>query len=361
MTVRPSRTTNKLHFADLDPLRFEDLCLGLLYPLHPWLEIRHYGRSGGDGGVDILALEAAGDGTTRTWFMQCKRYVRASKSTLTKAVDDALSMAASPPAVLLVVLACDVTRAAHEAYERYAIGKGVIRPLLWTASTLEARLYKDRKDLLFTYFGISPSGEDGRLEAVVKKSLATKKKVRRLLLKPKVSREDLRQGPWGIFLQYEAIIRSIEDTAYPDMGKVVHGISSCFKVELCDLYHGGIEFLLRVRGAIADAQGNWALVPSHQRIELPGYSYFNVFFVGRLPYRNIVEIDPGGDEYYDCPHLYCRFADEGTPWESYVYRYTTFGREHHVGSDPIDYDALIKGDIPLRPEMNAVLITATGE
>lgn len=155
MTKPPSRTTNRLHFTDLDPIRFEDLCLGLVYPLRPWLEIRHYGRLGSDGGVDILALEPVNDEVARTWLIQCRRYSKASKSTLITAVDDALSRATSPPYTLLTVLACDVTKEAHETYQLYATKKGVVTPILWTASTLEVRLYEDRKDLLFAYFGIS--------------------------------------------------------------------------------------------------------------------------------------------------------------------------------------------------------------
>ena len=42
MTVKTTKTTNKLHFTDLDPIRFEDFCLALIYPLHPWADIRHY-------------------------------------------------------------------------------------------------------------------------------------------------------------------------------------------------------------------------------------------------------------------------------------------------------------------------------
>ena len=345
MTVRPSRTTNRLHFADLDPIRFEDLCLGLVYPIRPWLEIRHYGRLGGDGGVDILALEPTEEGPVRTWFIQCRRYSKASRSTLKKAVDDALSKSASPPFVLLVVLACDVTKEAHESYQSYAATRGVGTPILWTASALEARLYGDRKDLLFAYFGISLAERRDNAEAELKKSLVTKRKVQKALLKTKFGPEDRRDGPWSKFIDYEAIIHSVEDKSYPEVDTTTEGISGWFKIELCDLYHGGIEFILRVERAAADSLGRWALVPPEERDEVPEFRYFNVFVVGRLPYRNIVDIDPRGDEYYRCPHIYCRFADRGTPWEAFVYRYTMHSAEYpmHVECDPITYEALAKG------------------
>jgi len=59
MTIKTTKTTNRLHFTDLDPIRFEDFCLALIFPLHPWANIRHYGRLGDDGGIDIYAKESA--------------------------------------------------------------------------------------------------------------------------------------------------------------------------------------------------------------------------------------------------------------------------------------------------------------
>jgi hypothetical protein len=72
--ARPSTTTNRLHFEDLDPRRFEDLCHCLVYPLRDWREMAHVGRLGSDDGVDIDAIEQADDGARRRWVIQCKRY-----------------------------------------------------------------------------------------------------------------------------------------------------------------------------------------------------------------------------------------------------------------------------------------------
>jgi hypothetical protein len=165
MPVRPSKTINRLHFTDLEAGRFENLCLALIFPLHPWTDIRHYGRTGADGGVDILAKERLEDGGEREWRVQCRRYGKAGKGVLTAAVNDALSSSKRPPEVLLVVVACDVTRAAHEAYAAHAASQGVATPLLWTASLLEARLYNNRRDLLFAYFGISGVGDARALDS----------------------------------------------------------------------------------------------------------------------------------------------------------------------------------------------------
>ena len=74
---QPTKTINRLHFSDLDPLRFEDLCLNLVYRINTWKEINHFGRKGSDDGVDVFAIEKENQ---KKWSIQCKRYASISKS-----------------------------------------------------------------------------------------------------------------------------------------------------------------------------------------------------------------------------------------------------------------------------------------
>ena len=151
-------TTNRLHFEDLDAKRFEDLVVALLYPECEWAEFQPYGRSGSDGGVDIYALQDTDRGRQKEWRVQCRRIRRAGKAKLEEAVDDCLRDNKNP-AVLLVVVACDVSRGAHESYLAYARRRGVRDARLWTASFLEAKLAPcrgrsthHRNTPLFCYF-----------------------------------------------------------------------------------------------------------------------------------------------------------------------------------------------------------------
>src|SRR3990172_1953982 len=107
--TKVTRTTNRIHFTDLSSTRFEDLGMQLVYRLHRWEEIHHDGRTGSDAGVDIRAIERLDDASLRHWHVQCRRYEKASAATLKKAVDDILLKAPTPPDVLLVILACDVS------------------------------------------------------------------------------------------------------------------------------------------------------------------------------------------------------------------------------------------------------------
>ncbi len=146
MTVTVTR--GPLHFEDLHPLRFEDLCLGLMYRLRRWHQLEHVGRAGADGGVDIVATELLDDGVLRRWGVQCRQYSKSPASVLKKALDDVLAGSGDIVDVVLVVVACSPSRKAREALVAYAKKRGVNDVRLWSASELEASLYSDRSDLL---------------------------------------------------------------------------------------------------------------------------------------------------------------------------------------------------------------------
>ena len=79
-------TTNRIHFSDLDPLRFEDFCLCLVYKIARWRKINHLGRLGKDKGIDIEAEEEIQQGFSRSWYIQCKRYRQFKNSDVNNAL-----------------------------------------------------------------------------------------------------------------------------------------------------------------------------------------------------------------------------------------------------------------------------------
>lgn len=304
--ARPTRTTNRLPFTELEPRRFEDLALALLYKTRPWAELRHYGRSGADDGVDIFGREYIETGSERIWLVQCRRYEKAPASVLRRAVLDTLARVTSPPDVLLAVVACDVSRDATEAFRRFAIDRGVKEPLIWSASVLEATLYGDRHDLLFTFFGISLTGRTRSRESAVRRNLALKKRMLADFRKKSLTHPKL-------------VVRSIDDISYPEVDAAPGMISSWFLVEMHGFYHNGIEVYLRVLSGVIDDEGNWSIVDYSHSPEA-GYHPIQVIMLGRIPYRNIVEYDLEGDDYYSEPHVYCTFADAGEPYENIIFR-----------------------------------------
>jgi hypothetical protein len=318
--ARVTRTTNKLHFTDLDHARFEDLSVNLLYGSRTWEELQHHGRAGADGGTDVYGVELAA-GVRRRWIAQCRRYGRASAATLKNAVDDALDGQPTVPDVLLVVVACDVSRSASDAFKKYATEKGVAMPLVWSASILEAMLYADRPDLLFSYFGVSQVGDLRRAEAATRRNVRLRKRMRRELGALKMQLHESNRVPgrglWGL----RAIVHSIDDTTYPKPDETSSiGPSGWFGVELYGFYHNGIEVLLggSYAGAIFAQNGRWRLVDDDARVS-SGETPVTVLPLGRIPFRNIIAFDTEGDEYYNRTHLYCAYADAGMPYEGYRY------------------------------------------
>src|SRR5262249_3413306 len=160
-------------------------------------------------------------------------------------------------------VSCDVSRAADDAFRKYSSKKGVGTPLLWTASFLEATLRGTRRDLLFSYFGLSEEA-DARVRASrITRNIELKKRLRRdLRADPKtVDWDKMRNGePYRQFEHKEVIVHNVDDDTYPDMETREIGISGWFKLELWHFYHNGLEFILRLREAICDASGRWALI-----------------------------------------------------------------------------------------------------
>lgn len=323
MSTRPTRTTNPLPFIDLEPSRFEDLCLNLLYPMHPWKEIRHYGRGGGDGGIDIHAIEELEDGAHRNWFVQCRRYSKASKATLKTAVNDALAQCENVPDVLLVVVACNPTRKAQEGYQDHALSRGVETAMLWRASELEAKLYAERKDLLFTYFGVSMASESREREAMIRRNLALKRRMYRELRSSRAPAQGQLDRPWTRFDFKKVIVHSIDDEGYPERNDAVGGVYLWRGCEPFDFYHNGIELITGIEHGMNLGEDRWCLVPPAKN---PPNNRIKMYRTECLPYRNIVDFDTIGDDYYGCPHFYCRYAEGGTPFETIQYRLISEGR-----------------------------------
>ncbi len=327
--TRPTRTTNRLHFADLDPLRFEDLCLNLVTRLDKWKEINHFGRKGSDNGVDIFAVKRDND-IDQIWFIQCKRYLSITKADLTEIVDK-VSVNPSVPDKLLVIVSCDVNRTLFQYLKDYSMENGISDTELWTASTLEAKLYKDYNDLLFVYFGLGVENKAKDNVARVKHALRIEKRVAKELIDHKYIKETnnlnlFLYNPSARFISSKVFIRSVDDTSYPSCEETPSGqISPWFKTLFYDTYHNGIEFWLDAgvgSTVIIDKDGNWEPISDYndKRKENPKYRTIRAKAIGRIPYYNIVDFKTDGDEYASEPHLFCKFDNEGMPYEEIYYK-----------------------------------------
>lgn len=326
---QPTRTTNRLHFSDLDPLRFEDLCLNIVSRADTFKEINHFGRKGADLGVDIFAIQNL-EGKEKTWFIQCKRFIRIGKADITDIVNK-VAMNAALPDKLLVIVACDVSLNLHQYLKDYSSEKGITEVEIWTASVLEAKLYKDYKDLLFVYFGVRVEKTTHDNATRIKYSLRMKKRVEKELIDHEYLNKNrtpnlLLFKPYAKFISHKVYIRSIDDTSYPECHKTPRGqISPWFRTFFYDTYHNGIEFWLNAGTGtpiVMDEHGFWEPLrhDDDKKGNNPKFKTFYAKQIGRVPYHHIVEILRDGDEYFSEPHLYCKFDIEGMPYEEIYYK-----------------------------------------
>jgi hypothetical protein len=160
----------------------------------------------------------------------------------------------------------------------------------------------------------------GRSAAAVKRCLALKRRMHRDFLSKHYDPVEARRKPSSKFEHLSLIIHSVDNDTYPEPDADGHvGISTWFKVEPYDFYHGGLEVWLANEIGLFDDRGNWDLSEYGEPPRKGTYEKRRLNMVGRIPYSSIVDYDLTGDEYYGEPHIYCRFEHDGTPYEEIVY------------------------------------------
>ena len=223
----PSRTTNRLHFEDLDPYRFEDLVRQLIHNFRRWTQIEALGRSGADEGIDIRAVEAylnlaegsepldddldnfAGEANLRTWHLQCKREKTIGPKKVLGIADD-LSAGEEIPYGVLLVASVDFSKKTRDTFRRAMSERGVVEVHLWGRAELEDRLYRPENDhLLFAYFGISLQVKRRRIATDLRRRLAVKRALAKLFGTPDESKH-----------VYGMLIRDPDEDGYPFRDRV---------------------------------------------------------------------------------------------------------------------------------------------
>ncbi len=131
-----------------------------------------------------------------------------------------------------------------------------------------------------------------------------------------------RYEPWIKFKYQNALIRSVNDTSFPNMDKPGKGeINSWFKCELWNLYENGVELISDGGDAIIDNNDNWDILnwQGDEREKNKKYTVVPVFKFLRIPYEYIVEYDMETDPYYGIPSIYVEYRKNGMPYEEILY------------------------------------------
>lgn len=315
-----TRTINQLHFEDLDPIRFEELILAMVYRMRRWDKLDHFGKKGSDDGIDIRAVEQLENGKDNTYYIQCKRYKKVTNSILKEIVDDYISKNNFMPQFYILVVSCAVTKKQIEYWEKYCNEKGFNTVAIWTSSIIEAKLYSEYQDLLFAYFGINLTSERKNVVQSIRRNIALKKRMKKDFLKQSGCRdrkelEERLHKPWTKFNYTKVLIRSIYDKAYPEKNTLLNNdFTGYYKAEVYDFYHNGL--MVRTYPYAKDIKYKWQEDDSEE-FEVVD---LRVEVFGCIPFENIIEYDIDGDEYYNYPHLFCDFVNVCDPYEKIAYQ-----------------------------------------
>lgn len=314
-----TRTINQLHFEDLDPIRFEELILAMVYRMRRWDKLDHFGKKGSDDGIDIRAVELLENGKSNTYYFQCKRYQKITKAIIKNIIDDYITKNSYIPQFYVLVVSCALTKVQIEYFESYCDELGFNTVTIWTSSVIEAMLFTEYHDLLFAYFGINLVSERKSLVGSIRRNIALKKHMKRDFLKQTGcrNREELDErlhNPWTKFNHSEVLIRSIYDKAYPENTLLDTDFTGYYKAEVYNFYHNGL--MVRAYPYVKDIKYKQEILDNGDEFEIID---LKVELLGCIPFDNIIEYDMEGDEYYNYPHLFCDFVNVSDPYEKIVY------------------------------------------
>lgn len=375
-----TKTLNPLHFEDLEPHRFEDLVRQIIYDFRYWSLLEPTGRLGSDDGYDARGYEIVREETEpnnderddheddetespptqeRLWQIQCKREKSVPPSKMAQYVDEMIPRGSTAPYGVIFAAATDFSKKARDVFRAHLREKGVKEFYLWGNADLEDMLYQAKNDhLLYAYFGISLQIRRRSQKSKLREILAIKRKAIRHL------------GAINSHSMKEILVRDIEDNHYPYSS----GIPDFKKRPAWKKYgfvgheHDGIQILIKKFFAYRDLGyepdgvpklrawdftdqatlepgDRWNDDPKEKPNHYPVFdfwhklderkrAYFEV--VGLIKYENIVDIDPEGDIYAECPHVYVRRVDDNSFCSHWVQKLTAeniWGQDVYLPAD----------------------------
>jgi len=315
----PTKTTNRLHFEDLDPFRFEDLCRELLDVMYSWNRLDSIGGEGADDGVDIFGITTSGE----PCYCQVKRYKELGPAKIEGIVNSIVkNNEIEENACIILMTACDLSKKGYDSFYNTAERAGFKRQQILTAKSIETLLYNKYPHLLEKYFGISAQKKStltGR--NLIQRTDKGKNLVEKYLLDPNVTFKERWRNPSLIFKDTELILLSHDTCKLPNRYDNLDLYNKVFPYRLND---GGIDCIVMACARISYNLHNrtWRHLNKTEESE-ENEVILDCEIINFLPFYNIVKIEDG-DEYFNCPIIHC---DVSPIWKVYtkaIYRYRTY-------------------------------------
>lgn len=338
---KPTKTTNPIHFEDLDPKRFEDLVRELIYDFRDWQTIEATGKGGGDDGFDIRAYERTSRTTTdddgnevvrpmdgNPWMIQCKREKTIPPSKIKKILEDVDPK--NPPYGYILAAATNFSKKAYDTFRDELTKLGVLEFYLWGNATLETELHQPKNDrILFTFFGISNVRRRRSRATEIRSEVTNKNRVMRVLGDQPSHSWILARDSKDRHYPYESSYADFEERPRWKDYEVVElhprgvivSIKQCYawfdeKRKTFDIAeppifisnpHNQIQDNERdreIREAIGLVRDFWERLPKKNQVMF----HLN----GIVRYEDMLVIDDKGDNWNEVPHIFVDF-EEGSP------------------------------------------------
>jgi hypothetical protein len=304
-----NKTTNKLHFEDLSPIRFEDLAVNIVHNKLNWKKILHIGRLGNDEGVDIEAIEIDKNEKEVLWYVQCKRYQRFSIKDVTEVIDQIKKRDLKPDA-LLIVVSCSLSKKTMDYIAKISKDNGIKEWNVWTDSLLEAMLYSEYPDLLNIYFGISVNFKEKSKVELIEKRKKIRDDLKENLLKS--FNPNLPLIGSHRFKHRKFMIRTVFDSE-EETTKDEFGWYSCFTVQPHSIGDLGIEININWDRAYENIDRDY----SKEKTEEFNKEIY-IYERAHLPYENIYTYDLNSDR--GRPIFYCKYDGKKGPFDTIEWR-----------------------------------------
>lgn len=301
-----------------NPKLFEDMICDLFNELHDTHNFKKFGRNGHkQKGVDIFSNE-------KLKVVQCKLKDLSRKPILIKRalysdIDETIHLVLDNDLKLVYNELLIVSNASEDPdFDEYCSSLKNEKNLqfdvtFWGWSTIESKLANCPKTLKKYYPNFLLS------------SFASEERVLNLGNKKKLIEKD-----FASWLNYPAekrplnsrmIIRSIEDVNYPEHVLNEYGEYEYFKAEINLLTHLGLEFIIGIERVYVDMRNmKWTTIKPDS---LRYYTPVKTKVIGVVDLLDIVTYDLSGNDIDNCPILYIKFGNKGTP----------FKKKYHVNLD----------------------------
>ncbi|MEK7447394.1 MAG: hypothetical protein AAB632_01145 [Patescibacteria group bacterium] len=332
---KPTKTTNPIHFEDLDPHRFEDLVRRLIYDFNDWQNIEPTGRGGADDGYDARGWERIAqeneeeDGENiesktpmdgNLWMIQCKRLKNIGPKKIKEIISEIPPK--EKPYGYILAASVNFSKKSYDIFREEIRKRGVMEFYLWGKTEIEDMVYMPKNDqILFTFFGTSLAVRRRSLTSEVKSSIIMKNRMMRIMgenhsVHGSVLVRDIKDREYPYTGEYEEKGQKPRWEEYQasqqhPLGLIVHIRKFYAYIDEEKKTFDFSEYVDLSFKPISNQRNGYSDEDSVKKEKiadfcryLPRKNRAELYINGIIYYKDILILDPEGDFHFKCPHIF---------------------------------------------------------